>query len=108
MDDDYLKRLYDDVLGWYRSADTKAQLLLTLNGVLITVATAVAFAKPEDVAARKAMISGRAWLPLIAATACVIGSVICAVAWANRGWLLAAAGIVLLAVAGVVQVASLP
>jgi hypothetical protein len=34
---DYLRHLYADLLGWYRSADTKGQILLTVNGVLVTV-----------------------------------------------------------------------
>lgn len=185
METDYLTRLYDDVLGWYRSADTKAQLLLTLDGILITVAAAAAFGKPDEVATRKAAVSVWAWVLLIVAAAGVIGSVICAVIclfsrlsnarierlvsdwgvrpddvasyrpavgwwfgfiailpqpqivtylrqidhelerdalaqniallsvnvlrkhrWANRGWILAASGVVVLAVSGVVQVAT--
>lgn len=183
MERDYLPRLYDDVLAWYRSADAKAQLLLTLDGVFVTVTAAAVFAKPEELVARKASISVLAWVLLAAAAVGVVSSVICAIAclysrlstanidrlisdwgvlpddvesyrpavgwwfgfiavlprpqittflqrmdgdlqqealannvallsvnvlskhrWANRGWILASSGIVLLALSGIVQV----
>ena len=31
----YSRRLYDDVLGWYRSADAKAQVVIRLDGAFL-------------------------------------------------------------------------
>lgn len=33
---EYVRRLYKDVLDWYRSAEGKAQIVVTLNGVFVT------------------------------------------------------------------------
>jgi hypothetical protein len=30
---DYARRLHDRILNWYKNADSKAQVLLTLDGV---------------------------------------------------------------------------
>ena len=32
---EYARSLYDDVVYWYKNADTKAQILLTLMGVFV-------------------------------------------------------------------------
>jgi hypothetical protein len=36
---DYLRAVHEGVLDWYRIADSKAQLILTLNGVLVAFAS---------------------------------------------------------------------
>lgn len=49
----YVRRLYDDVVGWYRSADTKAQVVLAIDGAFVAFLTSGIFRKPEDL---KAMV----------------------------------------------------
>jgi len=44
----YVRRLYDDVLGWYRSADTKAQVVLGIDSAFVAFLTSAIFAKPVD------------------------------------------------------------
>jgi hypothetical protein len=46
----YSRRLYDDVLGWYRSADAKAQVVIGLDGAFLAFITAAAFRKPDELA----------------------------------------------------------
>lgn len=46
----YSRRLYDDLLGWYRSADAKAQVVIGLDGAFLAFITAAAFRKPEELA----------------------------------------------------------
>jgi hypothetical protein len=44
----YARRLYDDVLGWYHSADVKAQVLMGLDGAFLVFLASAVFQRPED------------------------------------------------------------
>jgi hypothetical protein len=44
----YLRNCYAAVLDWYKVADSKAQLIVTLNGLVITVVTGTALASPDE------------------------------------------------------------
>lgn len=44
----YARRLYDRVLAWYESAERKAQLILTLDGLFLSFLTGSLLAKPTD------------------------------------------------------------
>ena len=59
----YNTRLYADVFEWYKIAETKGQLLLTLNGVFVTALAGVLLLKPADVAQAKTF-GGWTWLCL--------------------------------------------
>jgi hypothetical protein len=48
----YLRNVYANIFEWYKIADAKAQLLLTLDGVFITVVTTTSLAKPEEIRQR--------------------------------------------------------
>jgi hypothetical protein len=56
---EYARRLYDDVLGWYHSADTKAQVLLGLDGAFLAFLAAASFQEPD--AARALLRAIPAW-----------------------------------------------
>ena|ERR1700736_159699 len=45
---EYERRLLAFTLDWYRSADAKAQVLLTLDGVFVAFLTATVFKRPQD------------------------------------------------------------
>jgi hypothetical protein len=59
----YNRRLYANVLEWYKIADTKAQLLLALNGVFVAALAGGLLLKPADVAQAK-IFGGWTWLCL--------------------------------------------
>lgn len=40
----YSRSVYSSMIDWYKLADTKAQLLLTLNGIYPTVLSSIAIA----------------------------------------------------------------
>src|SRR5450755_2615968 len=40
---DYLRRVYDSTRGWYTASETKAQLLLAVNGTFVTVLFGILF-----------------------------------------------------------------
>ena len=75
---EYLRRVYANVFEWYRIADSKAQLLLTLDGAFITIIVTNTFAKPDELLSRldRAGAVGGALVGLAALT--IATSVYCA------------------------------
>lgn len=67
---EYARRLYDDVLGWYESADVKAQVLLGLDGAFLVFLATAAFQDPDDLTKVIAKFSPWTWrlLALMSAT----------------------------------------
>ncbi|MET9081889.1 hypothetical protein ABZX77_08285 [Streptomyces sp. NPDC004237] len=37
IDREYVRRVYDRAIDWYKVAESKAQIILTVNGVLVTI-----------------------------------------------------------------------
>jgi hypothetical protein len=77
----YLRSVYANVFEWYKIADIKGQLILTLDGVLITVATGLVLARPSQLPAQKSRFGWDTWMFLaiscLALTASVVYAVIC-------------------------------
>jgi hypothetical protein len=69
---DYTRRLYANVLGWYESADRKAQLILTADGGFVTVLTALTLAKPAEVEHTLRAFGPETWLFFGVAAAAVV------------------------------------
>ncbi|HEU5323008.1 MAG TPA: hypothetical protein VFX28_19540 [Methylomirabilota bacterium] len=76
---EYARRLYDNVLGWYHSADTKAHVILGVDGAFLAFLTAAAFRKPEELAAVLATFSPLTWALLGAMSLSLVGSMLAAV-----------------------------
>lgn len=72
--------MYSQLIDWYKMADTKGQLLLTLNGAFITILTGVVITTPEVLMQRKAQFGAATWVLLAAAAVSTFVSVISAVA----------------------------
>jgi hypothetical protein len=45
---DYSRRVYERTLEWYKNADAKAQVILTLDGAFSTFLTTSIFKAPDD------------------------------------------------------------
>jgi hypothetical protein len=74
----YCRVVYAETLAWYRVADAKGQLLLTLDGIFITVLAGVVLTAPKDLIARKLDVGWTTWtLPTMTAIA-TVASVACA------------------------------
>ena len=58
---DYSRFLYEDVKEWYKNADMKAQILLTLMGAFVTFLTSSIFVKADDLAAITKCITPLIW-----------------------------------------------
>jgi hypothetical protein len=75
----YVRNCYANALDWYKVADSKAQLIVTLNGIVVTVVTGTAFAKPDEMKSRLSGPTQIALVPLGLAAACVVCALVCAV-----------------------------
>jgi hypothetical protein len=72
-------QIYANVLDWYKIADSKAQLILTLDGVFVTIVTGTVFAKPDELLARQRIFRWETWTLLSVAALAIVFSIICAV-----------------------------
>jgi Family of unknown function (DUF5706) len=57
----YIRNLYSHVMEWYKSADTKSQILLTLDGIFIAAFTGLVLRRPDELSAITANLSLPAW-----------------------------------------------
>jgi hypothetical protein len=71
---EYARRLYADVLGWYHSAETKAQVVIGIDGAFVAFLTASIFQKPEDLKGIVAAFSSTTWILFGLMSACLIVS----------------------------------
>jgi hypothetical protein len=69
---EYARRLYDDVLGWYHSADVKAQVLLGLDGAFLVFLATAAFQRPDDLESIITKFSPWTWRLLALMTTALI------------------------------------
>lgn len=76
---EYVRRLYDDVRRWYDNADTKAQIVLAIDGAFLAFLTGAIFAKPGDLRAIVGSFSSLTWSLLALMVLCLIASVISAI-----------------------------
>lgn len=75
----YLRSVYANVFDWYKIADTKSQLILTLDGILITVATGLILATPGQLIARESRFGWETWMFLAISSLTLTMSVVCAI-----------------------------
>jgi hypothetical protein len=75
----YLRSVYINVFEWYKIADSKSQLILTLDGALITVATGLVLTSPGQLAAQERRFGWETWIFLTVSSLALAMSVGCAV-----------------------------
>ncbi len=61
---DYSRRLYGNIHDWYKNADTKARILLTLAGVFLSFLTSTAFTKKNDLDSILELFGLETWILL--------------------------------------------
>lgn len=77
---DYARRLFENVTSWYRSADTKAQVILSIDGAFLAFLTGAMFADPGELRTMTAAFSAATWLLLALMTLALVGSIFSAIA----------------------------
>jgi hypothetical protein len=75
---DYSRRLYERVIDWYKNADSKAQIILTLNGAFVAFLTSSIFKNPDELLKLINKFSAFTWLFLSLMCLCLVGSIVCA------------------------------
>ena len=75
---DYSRRLYESVIDWYKNADSKAQIILTLDGAFLTFITSSIFKSPDELSKITQRFTFYTWLFLALMCLCLVGSIIIA------------------------------
>lgn len=85
---DYARRLFERIIDWYKTADSKAQIILTLHGAFLTFLTTSVFKNPDELSRIIQRFNFFTWLFLALMCVCLIVSIISALMclW-SRVWL---------------------
>jgi hypothetical protein len=76
---EYSRSVFEHLMDWYKVADAKGRLLLTLNGIYITVLSSVALASPHNLINHKATLTPATWALLAGAAAATAISILSAI-----------------------------
>jgi len=75
---EYSRHLFKLVIGWYKNADSKAQVILTLDGAFLTFLTSSIVLKPDELEKIVGRFGRDTWLFLILMCLCLVGSIVSA------------------------------
>ncbi len=75
---DYARRLLERVIDWYKNADSKAQIILTLDGAFLTLLTTSVFKNPAELSGIVQRFNFFTWLFLVLMCVCLVGSIVSA------------------------------
>ena len=75
---DYARNAYDLALNWFRIAETKAQLILTADGLFLSLLFGVALGKSSDLPSLTNQFGPETWVLLLVAAGALCGSICCA------------------------------
>jgi hypothetical protein len=75
---EYVRYLYDSTRKWYATAETKAQLLLTVNGAFVTIIFGTLFSRNSELHADAARFSIVTWLLLSISVVALASAIACA------------------------------
>ena len=73
---DYARRVLDFNFAWYKNADTKAEIILTLDGVFIAFVTGSIFMKQTELIAIMERFYFVTWVFLVLMVAFLLGSIV--------------------------------
>jgi hypothetical protein len=75
---EYVRRMYDRIIDWYKVAEAKAQLLLTVNGAFVTVAFGLLSGSIAELRRSLDAAGALTWLFLMLAVVALSGSILAA------------------------------
>lgn len=83
----YIRRVYTSTREWYAVAETKAQLLLTVNGAFVTILFGILFGRAGGVQAGVTHFGPETWAFLGVAVAALVSALACAAGslWSFHG-----------------------
>src|SRR4051812_12685548 len=74
----YSRKLFDNVIDWYKSADAKAQVLLGLAGTFLSFLTGSMFMKREELKSILNVFGPETWAFLAMTILCLVLAIGCA------------------------------
>jgi hypothetical protein len=74
----YANLVFANVVDWYKNADSKAQIILTLDGALVAFLTSSIFKEPDELWDITRNLTLPTWVLLMAMCSCLVGSIITA------------------------------
>jgi hypothetical protein len=74
----YSRLVFERVIDWYKNADSKAQIILTVDGVFLTFLTTSIFKNPDELSKITQRFTGYTWIFLMLMCLCLIGSIVSA------------------------------
>jgi hypothetical protein len=77
---EHLRRVYDRAIDWYKTAESKAQLMLTVDGVLATISFGLLSGSADKLRGALAIAGPETWALFAIAILGITGSIISAVA----------------------------
>lgn len=76
----YARRVFDNIIVWYNNADTKAQIILSLDGAFLAFLITSAFAKKDDLNVVLDQFNWTTTILMSAMCVTLLGSIGCALA----------------------------
>jgi hypothetical protein len=73
---EYIRRVFDHNLFWYKNADAKAEIILTLDGVFLGFVTSLIFINQIDLIEILRRFTSLSWLCLGLMVVCLTGSIV--------------------------------
>ena len=77
---EYTRRVFEHNLDWYKNADTKAEVILTLDGIFLAFVTSSVFLGRAQLLDIFEYFSPLSWFLLVLMSFCLTGSIIIAIA----------------------------
>ncbi len=74
----YSRLVFERVIDWYKNADSKAQIIHTVDGVFLTFLTTSIFKNPDELSKITQRLKAYTWIFLMLMCVCLIGSIISA------------------------------
>lgn len=75
---EYVRSLFTNILHWYENADSKAQVILTLDGAFLSFLTSLIFMKTDELEGILAVFGLETWVALSLMAMALTGSIISA------------------------------
>ncbi|HEX3960041.1 MAG TPA: Pycsar system effector family protein [Trebonia sp.] len=75
---EYLRHMYGSTRAWYTASETKAQLLLAVNGVFVTVLFGLLFGRSIGTRSEVSQFKADTWVLIGVTAMCLVGAVSCA------------------------------
>jgi len=87
VDIEYIRRMYERVIDWYKVSEAKAQLILAVNGVFVTIVAGALFGKIEEVRSLVETFGVDTWVFLLVSLGALVSAVVCATRclWSRHG-----------------------